>query len=104
MPDTIRVDRYVLETLMPDLVGHDRRPSALIVYLDLWRRTEDARDDAVTASLRDLAETTGLSKRAIQLALSWLVKRRLISATRVSETAIPEYSIRRHWRGRAKPQ
>ena len=30
---------YVLDTLMADLVGHDRQPSAFLVYLHLWRRT-----------------------------------------------------------------
>ncbi|MFN8580953.1 MAG: helix-turn-helix domain-containing protein [Gemmatimonadaceae bacterium] len=100
MTDTIRVDRYVLETLMSDLVGHDRRPAAFLVYLDLWRRTGDARDDAVAVSLRDLAETTGLSKRAVQLAIATLVRRRLVSVTRTSVTAVPVYALRRHWRAR----
>jgi hypothetical protein len=30
------IDAYILETLMPDLVGHDRQPSAFLVYLFLW--------------------------------------------------------------------
>ena len=29
------MDDYVFDTLMPDLVGHDRQPSAFIVYLFL---------------------------------------------------------------------
>ena len=29
-------DDYVIETLLPDLVGHDRAPSAFLVYLKLW--------------------------------------------------------------------
>ncbi|MDB4890213.1 MAG: hypothetical protein JWL61_2068, partial [Gemmatimonadetes bacterium] len=24
---SLKLDRYVIETLMPDLVGHDRRPA-----------------------------------------------------------------------------
>ena len=36
---TVPVDAYVLDTLMADLVGHDRQPSAFLVYLFLWRRT-----------------------------------------------------------------
>jgi hypothetical protein len=32
-PPTIQIDRYVVETLLPDLVGHDRRASAFLVYL-----------------------------------------------------------------------
>ena len=46
---SLELDRYVLETLMPDLVGHDRRPAAFIVYLALWARTTGARDRAVSA-------------------------------------------------------
>jgi hypothetical protein len=34
---TVEVDAYVIDTLLPDLVGHDRRPSAFLVYLHLWR-------------------------------------------------------------------
>ena len=29
----VPLDAYVLDVLMPDLVGHDRRPSAFLVYL-----------------------------------------------------------------------
>ena len=29
----LAVDGYVIETLMADLVGHDHRPSAFLVYL-----------------------------------------------------------------------
>ena len=29
MKEPCRFDAYVIETLMPDLVGHDRQPSAL---------------------------------------------------------------------------
>ena len=29
------IDGYVLDTLMRDLVGHDHRPSAFLVYLSL---------------------------------------------------------------------
>ena len=36
MPLTL--DPYVIETLMPDLVGHDKQPSAFVVFLYLWAR------------------------------------------------------------------
>ena len=61
----VPVDQYVLDTLMPDLVGHDRQPSALVVYLALWRRTIGEDTSAVQLSLSDLALATGLSKRAV---------------------------------------
>ena len=34
----VEIDDYVLDTLMADLVGHDRRPSAFVVYLYFLRR------------------------------------------------------------------
>lgn len=93
----VPVDQYVLDTLMPDLVGHDRQPSALVVYLALWRRTIGEDTSAVQLSLSDLAVATGLSKRAVQVALSWLSRRRLISVQRASITAVPVYTVRRPW-------
>ena len=33
---TVAIDTYILDTLMADLVGHDRQPSAFLVYLFLW--------------------------------------------------------------------
>ncbi len=93
----VAIDEYVLDTLMPDLVGHDRQPSAFFVYLLLWRRTFGAGESTTQVSLVDLAMTTGLSKRAVQEALRWLSKRRLISLRRAGITAIPVYMVRRPW-------
>src|ERR1700751_4717436 len=44
------LDDYVVETLMPDLIGHDRSPSAFIVYVKLWHGAGGA-DGRVQASL-----------------------------------------------------
>lgn len=35
----VDLDGYIVDTLMPDRVGHDRPPSASLVYLLLWRLT-----------------------------------------------------------------
>ena len=94
--DPVRVDAYVLDVLLPDLVGHDRRPSALLVYLVLWRLTRGARAPAAV-SLAALAEASGLSKRAVQGALATLRRRRLVSAARAGITAVPEYRVLRPW-------
>lgn len=91
------MDPYILDTLMPDLVGHDRQPSAFLVYLFLWRQTNGARGAAQVA-LTDIAEGTGLSKRAVQDAIARLARRQLVSLTRESITAIPVYTLRRPWR------
>jgi CRP-like cAMP-binding protein len=94
------VDRYVLETLMPDLVGHDRQPSAFLVYLCLWAATS-AGERPVEVSLRQLAESTGLSRRAVQDALDRLAHRELVSVERENITAVARYTIHRPWRRRA---
>lgn len=93
----VKVDAYVLDTLMADLVGHDRQPSAFLVYLLLWRHTHGATASTVQLSLMDIAAGSGLSKRAVQAGLSLLAKRRLISITRASITAIPIYAVLRPW-------
>ena len=93
----VEIDDYVLDTLMADLVGHDRQPSAFLVYLFLWRRTLGVGAPNVQVSLFDLAAGTGLSKRAVQEALRWLSKRRLLSVQREGITAIPVYTVKRPW-------
>src|ERR1700741_4184359 len=55
------LDDYVVETLMPDLIGHARSPSAFIVYVKLWHDAGGA-EGRVQASLSTLAVETGLSK------------------------------------------
>ena len=95
---TIPLDAYLLDTLMRDLVGHDRQPSAFLVYLALWRQTHGSGAATTQVALVDLAEATGLSKRAVQDALGRLGKRKLISVARESITAIPVYTVLRPWR------
>jgi hypothetical protein len=91
---TIDVDVYVLDVLMRDLVGHDRSPSAFLVYLYLWRRT---RDGESRLPLQRIAEGTGLSKRSVQAAIGHLEGRRLLRVKRESITAVPEYAVLRPW-------
>lgn len=93
----MHVDPYVIDTLMPDLVGHDRHPAAFLVYLYLWRRAARKEDGWVVVSLREMAEGTGLSKRAVQTALNRLTRRRLLTVRRAGITAVGEYRIERPW-------
>ncbi|HEX9754390.1 MAG TPA: helix-turn-helix domain-containing protein [Gemmatimonadales bacterium] len=95
--DPVPVDAYVLDTLMPDLVGHDRQPSAFLVYLFLWRHSRAPEPTDVQVSLQELAAGTGLSKRAVQEALGRLVKRRLVDVSRPGITAVPVYTVHRPW-------
>jgi hypothetical protein len=94
---SVAIDAYVLDTLMADLVGHDRQPSAFLVFLFLWRHTHGSGQATAQISLHDLAVGTGLSKRSVQASLGWLSKRRLISLRRESITAVPVYTVRRLW-------
>ena len=96
--EQVRIDRYVVETLMRDLVGHDRTPSAFVVYLFLWTRTFGAKAKSVRISHKAIADETGLSKSAVQAALSHLRRRRLLKTSRESITAIPEHVLARPWR------
>jgi DNA-binding MarR family transcriptional regulator len=98
MKRAVRLDAYVLETLMRDLTGHDRRPSAFLVYLCLWHNAPRGRRRRVTRSLQWLAEETGLSKRAAQRAIAHLLRRGLLRVERRHATAVPEYELLRPWR------
>jgi len=83
MTDVLPIDRYVTATLMRDLVGHDHRPSAFLVYLALLDLAKTGR---VALSHAQLAEQTGLSKRAVQDAIRHLAKRGLIMVKRAGRT------------------
>jgi DNA-binding MarR family transcriptional regulator len=95
---TVALDTYVIDTLMLDLVGRDRRPSAFLVYLYLWRRTTGTRKRQIEASYQTIADATGLSKSAAQDAIRALTRRRLVIAERHSTTAVPVYTIATPWR------
>ena len=97
---TIAVDNYVLDVLMRDIVGHDRQPAAYLVYLYLYGQATRAGWKPVPASLRMLAEATGLSKSAVQTALELLRRRQLIETAIEHPTATPEHTVVRHWRSR----
>ena len=56
----VKLDEYILDSLMRDLVGHDRRPVSYLVYL--WLAAEQQRQNKpVTISYSDLAESVGVS-------------------------------------------
>jgi hypothetical protein len=92
-----RIDAYIIETLLPDLVGGDRQPSAFIVYLYLWHRASGSRRRPLAASLQTIAIATGLSKSAVQRSVRTLLHRRLIKVRKVSPTAVPGYTVLRPW-------
>ena len=95
---TIPIDDYVIDVLMRDIVGHDRQPAAYLVYLCLYGQAARNNWKPISASLRMLAEDTGLSKSAVQTALENLHRRELIKTKSEHPTATPEHRVLRHWR------
>ena len=96
--ETIPIDDYVLDVLMRDIVGHDRQPAAYLVYLYLYGQAARHKWKPVPASLRTLADATGLSKSAVQTALENLRRRQQIKTTSDNSTATPQHRVLRHWR------
>jgi predicted regulator of amino acid metabolism with ACT domain len=95
------LDAYVTDVLMRDLVGHDRRPVSFLVYL--WLSVEQqSRNSAVQISYSELAECIGVSKSSVQSAVSWLVRRRLLTASKVNVTATPRYTVLSPWKDAAR--
>lgn len=90
-------DDYIVETLLPDLVGHDRSPSSFILFVKLWNDAGGA-GRHIQVSLSTLAVETGLSKSSVQAALRHLRRRGYVSARRSSPTAVPVYTINAPWR------
>jgi len=101
-PALILLDRYVIDTLLPDLVGHDRRPSALLVYLVILAATTTGRPAALSHA--ELAGRTGLSRRSIQAAVALLRRRELIEVTRGRATETSRYRALAPWRRGGAPQ
>ncbi len=89
------IPRYVADTLMRDLVGHDRRPSAFLVYLAI---AVEAQNGVRSMSHRELAELTGLSRRAVQDAVAHLSRRRLVEVSRVGPTETALYRVLTPWK------
>ncbi len=95
----IKLDDYILDTLLRDLTGHDRRPAAFLVYL--WLAGEQARRRrSIAISYQELAENTGLSRSSVQASVRWLVGRKLLTATKANATAVPKYTVEFPWRRR----
>jgi hypothetical protein len=97
---TIPVDDYLLDVLMRDLIGHDQKPAAFVVYLHLYRQAAQNSWRSISASVRTIADATGLSKSAVHTALTHLRRRQLIATTADHVTATPRHRVLRHWRGR----
>jgi hypothetical protein len=98
--ETIPIDDYLIDVLMRDLIGHDQKPAAYLVYLHLYSQAVRHHWKPIAASLRTIADATGLSKSAVQVALAHLRRRQLIATTADHVTATPRHRLLRHWRTR----
>jgi len=93
------IDDYVIDVLMRDLVGHDRRPVSFLVYL--WLAAAQRQKTApVQISYQDLAESIGVSKSSVQAAVGWLVCRKLLATTKKNATSTPRYAVLTPWKDR----
>jgi DNA-binding MarR family transcriptional regulator len=95
-PPAYSLDRYVIDSLMPDLVGHDHRPSAFLIYLAIVAAA--GAEGRAALSYAELAERTGLSKRTAQQAIAALQKRALIDVSKGGPTETPHYRPLTPWR------
>jgi transcription initiation factor IIE alpha subunit len=93
----MRLDTYLIDTLMRDLVAHSHSPSAFLVYLLLYRRTHAEGVPSIAVSHSMLAESTGISKRSVQVAIQHLVERRLIRQRKAKITSVPVYTVLTPW-------
>lgn len=93
----VTLDAYLLDCLLPDLVGHDHRPASFVVYLYLYRLASQQANWSVRVSHQSIATATGLSRSAVQGALAHLQKRQLIATARAHPTAVPLHRVLRPW-------
>ena len=105
-----KLDPYITDVLLRDLVGHDRRPASFLVYI--WftaeqqnqaqqNQAQQRRNSPVAISYQDLAESIGISKSSAQSAVGWLIRRKLLASTKTTVTATPQYKVLTPWRSRA---
>lgn len=93
----VTLDAYLFDGLLPDLVGHDRRPASFIIYLHLYRHASQEANWSVRLSHQAIAGATGLSRSAVQSALTHLQLRQLIATSRAHPTAVPLHRVLRPW-------
>ncbi|MBV8829149.1 MAG: helix-turn-helix domain-containing protein [Acidobacteriaceae bacterium] len=98
----MKIDAYILDTLMRDLVAHSRSAAAFLVYLQLYRQTHGAGRESVAISHSVLGEIIGISKRSVQTALAHLIDRRLIRRRKAKPTSVPVYTVLTPWVTRGK--
>lgn len=93
----LALDSYVIDVLMPDLVGHDKAPAAFVVYLFLLRMAQQRQNSEFEVSLQTIAVKTGLAKSTVQAALRRLKRRGLVDPDVTATTAHPLRRVLQPW-------
>ena len=93
----MKIDPYLSETLMRDLVAHSRSSAAFLVYFQLYCLTHGSGRNSIAMSHGVLAELTGISKRSVQTAIGHLIDRRLLRSHKVRPTSVPVYAVLTPW-------
>src|SRR4051794_8479567 len=93
----LKIDPYLHNTLMRDLVAHDRSASAFLVYFHLYCQTVAIGRISFAASHSVLADSIGISKRSVQSAIGRLMARRLVRRRKTSATSVPIYTVLTPW-------
>ena len=93
----MKIDAYLIDVLMRDLVAHSRSSAAFLVYLQLYCHTYGTGRETVAISYAVLAELIGISKRSVQAAIAHLADRRLIRKRKARPTAVPVYTVLTPW-------
>jgi hypothetical protein len=97
----LSLDDYIVDVLMRDLVSHDRRPVSFLMYL--WLAAAHARTGKeVQVSFQEMAESVGISKSSAQAAVRWLIRRKLLVASKANATAVPCYKVMTPWKDAAR--
>jgi hypothetical protein len=97
MATKVAIEAYVVDVLLPDLIGHDKRPSSFVLYLWLYAMTKGVGRRSAFFSYQMLTDRTGMSKRAVQRAVAHLCRRQLLRVAKKSATAVPEYAVLTPW-------
>jgi CRP-like cAMP-binding protein len=98
----MKIDPYLTETLMRDLVAHSRSAAAFLVYLQLYSLTHGSGRNSLAMSHGVLAELTGISKRSVQTAIGHLIDRRLVRSRKARPTSVPVYEVLTPWIRRSR--
>ncbi|MEM9617535.1 MAG: helix-turn-helix domain-containing protein [Pseudomonadota bacterium] len=97
-PKKFAIDAYLVDVLIRDLAGHNRTPSAFLVYLWLSSKAQKRSSRTVAASLQMIAAATGLSKSSVSHALNHLRRKRLIETERDGPTEVPRHRALTPWK------